>query len=47
MTSDRLRPKRLTTLRLAAATYFLVAGGPYGLEELVQASGFVYAALTI
>ena len=41
------RTKKLTTLRLAAATYFLVAGGPYGLEELVQAGGFAYAALAI
>ncbi len=38
---------RLTTLRLAAATYFLVAGGPYGLEELVQAGGYARAALLI
>jgi amino acid transporter len=41
------RPTKLTLLRLTAATYFLVAGGPYGLEELVQAGGFGYAALAI
>lgn len=41
------RTKKLTTLRLAAATYFLVAGGPFGLEELVHAGGFGYAALAI
>jgi amino acid transporter len=46
--SPRLRSvQKLTTLRLAAATYFLVAGGPYGLEELVQAGGFASAALAI
>lgn len=39
--------KKLTTLRLAAATYFLVAGGPYGLEELVQSSGYALAAVMI
>ena len=39
--------KKLTTLRLAAATYFLVAGGPYGLEELIQASGFAGAAIAV
>ncbi|HEY6271926.1 MAG TPA: APC family permease [Terriglobales bacterium] len=27
-------------LSLAAATYFMVSGGPYGLEELVQDSGY-------
>lgn len=39
--------KKLTTLRLAAATYFLVAGGPYGLEELVQSGGYARAALLV
>jgi amino acid transporter len=39
--------KKLTTLRLAAATYFLVAGGPYGLEELVESGGYGRAALLI
>ena len=39
--------KKLTTLRLAAATYFLVAGGPYGLEELIQAQGYSRAAITV
>lgn len=38
---------KLTTLRLAAATYFLVAGGPYGLEELIQAEGYTRAAVTV
>lgn len=46
MKSDA-RPQKLTILRLVAATYFLVAGGPYGLEELVQSGGFGYAALAI
>jgi amino acid transporter len=40
-------PKKLTTLSLAAATYFLVAGGPYGLEELIQAEGYTRAAITV
>lgn len=39
--------KKLTTLRLAAATYFLVAGGPYGLEELIQAEGYTRAAIVV
>jgi amino acid transporter len=39
--------KKLTTLRLAAATYFLVAGGPYGLEELIQSEGYTRAAMTV
>ena len=32
--------RRLTVMPLIAATYFMVAGGPYGLEELVQKTGF-------
>lgn len=33
-------PRTLTFLPLVAATYFMVAGGPYGLEELVGAAGY-------
>src|SRR5579864_7393422 len=32
--------RKLTLVPLAAATYFMVSGGPYGLEELVQDSGY-------
>jgi amino acid transporter len=36
-----MRPTRkLTLVPLAAATYFMVSGGPYGLEELVQDCGY-------
>ena len=28
--------RKITLLQLVAATYFMVAGGPYALEELVQ-----------
>ncbi len=35
-------PKKLTLLPLVAATYFMVSGGPYGLEELV-ACGYATA----
>jgi amino acid transporter len=38
---------RLTVLSLAAATYFMVSGGPYGLEELIQDSGYKLALLAI
>src|SRR5713101_9059443 len=34
---------KLTLLPLAAATFFMVSGGPYGLEELVQQSGYLMA----
>jgi amino acid transporter len=34
------RPRRLGTLALAAATFFIVSGGPYGLEEILQAHGY-------
>ena len=38
--------KKLTLAPLVAATYFMVAGGPYGLEELLHKSGF-WAAIAI
>jgi amino acid transporter len=42
------KPRRaLTTLPLVAATYFMVAGGPYGLEELVQKAGVSRAVLVL
>ncbi|MGH9733877.1 MAG: APC family permease [Candidatus Acidiferrales bacterium] len=34
---------RLTVLTLAAATYFMVSGGPYGLEDVVQMAGYAGA----
>ena len=34
-------------LSLAAATYFMVSGGPYGLEELVQDSGYKLAFIVL
>jgi hypothetical protein len=33
--------KKLTLAPLVAATYFMVAGGPYGLEELLHKSGYL------
>lgn len=38
---------KLGLLSLAAATYCMVSGGPYGLEELVQDSGYKLALLAI
>jgi len=34
------RSRKLTLIPLVAATYFMVSGGPYGLEELVQDTGY-------
>ncbi len=34
---------RLTVLTLAAATYFMVSGGPYGLEDVVRMTGYAGA----
>jgi amino acid transporter len=39
--------KKLTLAGLVAATYFMVAGGPYGLEELVQKAGYQTALLLL
>lgn len=42
------KPRRaLTTLPLVAATYFMVAGGPYGLEELVRKAGVTHAVIVL
>jgi amino acid transporter len=41
MSPSPAEPRRtLTFLPLVAATYFMVAGGPYGLEELVGKAGY-------
>jgi amino acid transporter len=39
--------RRLTVAPLVAATYFMVAGGPYGLEELVGGAGYGLAVVIL
>src|ERR1700680_4127486 len=39
--------RKLTLIPLVAATYFMVSGGPYGLEELVQDSGYKLALVIL
>lgn len=39
--------RKLTLLTLAASTYFMVAGGPYGIEELIANSGYRMAVLIL
>jgi amino acid transporter len=39
--------RKLTVVPLVAATYFMVAGGPYGLEELIQTSGYKLGLLIL
>src|SRR4051812_30975481 len=44
----RLAPRRrMTLLPLIAATFFMVSGGPYGLEEIVQKSGYSHSILIL
>jgi amino acid transporter len=38
---------KLTLLPLVAATYFMVAGGPYGLEDIIQMAGYTGALLIL
>jgi len=45
--SQTLTSGKLGLLSLAAATYFMVSGGPFGLEELIQDSGYKLALLAI
>jgi amino acid transporter len=39
--------RKLTLLPLLAATYFMVSGGPYGLEDLVQSAGYGRALVVL
>ncbi len=39
--------RKLTLLPLAAATYFMVSGGPYGIEELVKDSGYMASLIIL
>jgi amino acid transporter len=39
--------RRVTLLGLIGATYFMVAGGPYGLEDLVQGAGYLWAVVAL
>jgi amino acid transporter len=47
MTADPADRTRIGLGALVASTYFMVAGGPYGLEELVQRAGFGMAMAVI
>jgi amino acid transporter len=38
---------KLTVVPMIAATYFMVAGGPYGLEEIVQKTGYLATLLIL
>lgn len=40
-------PRKITLLGLIAATYFMVAGGPYGLEDIVQETGYLGTVLVL
>lgn len=43
----RASQAKLGVVSLAAATFFMVSGGPYGLEELVLKSGYAGAAMLL
>jgi len=43
----RIARKKLSLLPLVAAAYFMVSGGPYGLEDLVQSAGYGRALLVL
>ena len=40
-------PRKMTLLPLIAAIYFLVAGGPFGLEDIVSKSGYTGAIIIL
>src|SRR5580693_3555252 len=41
------KSRKLTLLPLIAATYFMVAGGPYGLEDLIGKTGYAMAIIIL
>lgn len=41
------RLRKISFLELAAVTYMMVSGGPYGIEELVGSSGYAIAVLIL
>jgi amino acid transporter len=41
------KPGKLTLLPLIAATYFIVSGGPFGLEDIISKSGYAGAILIL
>ena len=47
MQKNQAPRRKLTVLSLAAATYFMVSGGPYGMEELVQDTGYKLALIIL
>jgi amino acid transporter len=40
-------PRKITLVPLIAATYFMVAGGPYGLEDIVARAGYTSAIVIL
>ena len=43
----RAAPPKMTLVPLIAATYFMVAGGPFGLEDIVAKAGYAGAILIL
>ena len=43
----RVAVRKMTVLPMIAATYFMVAGGPYGLEDIVQKTGYAATLLIL
>ncbi len=40
-------PRKLRLLSLIAATYFMVSGGPYGLEDIIGKAGYAHGLLLL
>ncbi|MGE5111942.1 MAG: APC family permease, partial [Acidobacteriaceae bacterium] len=45
--SSPTRVRKLTTLTLIGATFFMVSGGPFGLEELIANAGYLRSLIII
>ena len=47
MSESSATPRRMTLLSLCATTFFIVSGGPYGLEEIVLGHGYARTLLLL
>jgi amino acid transporter len=47
LSSSQFRGRKLTLLPLVMATYFMVSGGPYGIEDILGGAGFAGGLLIL
>ena len=46
-TSSPSPPRKMRLLPLIAVTYFMVSGGPYGIEDILGGAGYLWAIVIL